>query len=119
MGAKFSPEYAEQLRKAGPCFTALDGDEVLACSGVVRVWPGRDMAWALISAHAGKRFVKIYRAIKRFLELHPTRRVEATVDVDFEEGHRLMKMLGFEYEGLVRAYMPDGRDMCLYARVKS
>jgi hypothetical protein len=45
------------------------------------------------------------------------RRIEATVDVGFTEGERWMTLLGFEYEGLMRAYRPDGQDMLMFARV--
>jgi len=41
------------------------------------------------------------------------------VDVGFKEGHRWIKMLGFELEGYMKAYRPDGADMLLYARIKS
>lgn len=118
LGPRLKPEYGASLLKAGPCFTALEGDEVLGCAGVMNMWEGRVMAWALISADAGKNFIRIFKAIKRFVDSHPADRIEATVDVNFEEGHRLMKMLGFEYEGLARKYLPDGRDVCLYARIR-
>lgn len=118
MGPMLRADYGESLKNGGPCFTALDGDDVLACSGVLRMWDNRDQAWALMSEHAGRQFVAIYRAIRRFLDMHDARRVEATVDAGFEAGHRLMRLLGFEREGLMRAYLPDGRDCDLYARVR-
>lgn len=118
MGPMLRADYGEALKRGGPCFTALDGDEVLACSGVLRMWENRDQAWALMAANSGRHFVGIYRGIKRFLDLHDARRVEATVDSNFDEGHRLMRLLGFEREGRMRAYLMDGRDCDLYARVR-
>jgi len=118
MGPKLKIEYGESLVKAGQCFTALDGDKILACAGVMDMWEGRVLAWALISGDCKKNFVRIFKAIKRFVDSHPADRIEATVDVNFDEGHRLMKLLGFEYEGLARKYLPDGRDVSMYARVK-
>jgi RimJ/RimL family protein N-acetyltransferase len=56
--------------------------------------------------------------VVEFLDNAPYRRIEATVDVGFKQGHRWIKMLGFELEGYMRAYRPDGADMLLYARVK-
>jgi hypothetical protein len=110
--------YGVALKNGGPCFTLLDGDDVIICSGIVHVWENRAQAWALISGDAGQHFVRIFRAMRSFLELQDTRRIEATVDPDFEQGHRLMRMLGFQHEGLMRAYLTDGRDACLYGRVK-
>jgi RimJ/RimL family protein N-acetyltransferase len=84
----------------------------------VNMWDNRAQAWALIAAGAGRHFVRMFRAMKSFLELQDIRRIEATVDARFEQGHRMMRMLGFEYEGLMRAYLPDGRDCALYGRVR-
>ncbi len=111
-------DYGASLAKAGPCFT-LEGDEgVICCAGLVNMWENRAQAWALVSADAGRHFVRIYRGMKGFLDLQDTRRIEATVDATFAQGHRLMRMLGFKHEGLMRAYLPDGRDCDLYARVR-
>lgn len=118
MGPMLKADYGESLKRSGPCFTALDGDEVVACAGVVNMWENRDQAWALLSSNSGRHFVGIYRGIRRFLDMHDARRIEATVDSEFMAGHRLMQMLGFEREGRMRAYLMDGRDCDLYARVR-
>ena len=114
----FDKDYGEALKEAGPCFTAVDDGEVLACAGVVEQWKGRAIAWGLISAHAGKQFVRIHKAVQRFLETTEFNRVEAFVDSDFDAGHRWIMMLGFEYEGYMKAFSPLGKDCKLYARIK-
>jgi RimJ/RimL family protein N-acetyltransferase len=114
----FDDEYGPALKAAGPCFTAMDGDEVLACAGVVKQWDNRAIAWGLISEYAGKQFVRIHKAVKRFLDTTDFNRVEAFVDADFEAGHRWIQMLGFEREGYMRAFSPLGKDCILYARIK-
>lgn len=118
MGPMIGGDYGDSLVRGGPCFTALDDGRVLACAGVIRMWENRGQAWALMSADSGRHFVGIYRGIRRFLDMDETRRVEATVDSNFDAGHRLMRMLGFEREGRMRAYLMDGRDCDLYARVR-
>lgn len=95
----------------------VDG-EVMAIIGVMPMWPGRAIAWAYISENAGKHFPVIHRHVKKFLDNCGIRRIEATVDVGFPEGCRWMKMLGFEIEGHMKAYRPDGADVLLYARVR-
>lgn len=114
----FDPKYGPALVDGGPCFTAMDGDEILACSGVIKQWDNRAIAWALISQHAGKQFVRIHKAVNRFLESTEFRRIEAFVDADFEQGHRWIQMLGFEREGYMREFTPIGNDAVLYARLK-
>ena len=103
-----------------PAYTALDGDEVLACSGVVEVAPGRYGAWAYISENVGSRMLFVTRAIRRGLISTQYRRVEMDVDCDFPQAHRWAKMLGFELECERRkSFTPDGRDCALYARVRT
>ena len=107
-----------RLAQKGLAFTAEQHGDVLAIAGVTPQWENRALAWALIGDCAGQHFPSIHKAVRRFLERAPYRRIEASVDVGFEQGHRWIKMLGFEIEGYMRAYRPDGADMLLYARIK-
>lgn len=118
MAPMLQQDYGESLKRGGPAFTAVDDGVVIGCAGVVRMWENRAHAWALLGRDSGRHFVAIYRGIRRFLDMHDARRIEATVDARFDAGHRLMAMLGFEREGLMRAYLPDGRDVVLYGRVR-
>lgn len=118
MGPMMTHAYGAALRDGGVCYTAIDGETVLACAGAVNMWENRIQLWALMSSESGPRFVGIFRAILRFIDLCEARRIEATVDSNFAEGHRLLRMLGFEREGRMRAYLMDGRDCDLYARVR-
>lgn len=96
----------------------VDG-QPMACVGVTPYWQGRGEAWALIDVHSGKHFVPLIRAMKRILSLIDCDRIEATIQRDFEQAHRLVKLLGFEIEAdCMRKYGVTGLDYSLYARVK-
>lgn len=99
------------MLRAGPAFTALHGETVLACAGVVEVWAGRALAWALIAEDAGRHMLGIHRAVSGFLMQAPYRRIEATVDEGFEAGHRWLRLMGFVLEtpNGMRGFNPDGR----------
>lgn len=112
------PTYATSLYTAGPAYSLVGDDEVLACSGLIPQWENRAIAWALIGKEAGRHFLMIHRAVRNAIDLHRYRRIETAVAADFEQGHRWMRMLGFELEGRMRAYTPDGRDCDLYARIQ-
>ena len=112
------PEYAENLYKAGPAYSLVDGDAVLASMGLVPQWEHRAVAWGLISAEAGPHFILIHKAVHRTMALHPYRRIETSVDCNFRQGHRWARLLGFEHEGRMRAFTQDGRDCDLYARIQ-
>jgi hypothetical protein len=102
-------------------FTALDDTgQVIVCAGCEERWDGCATAWALLSCDAGQHMVGVVRAVKGFMQhVAPWRRVEAAVDVGFEPGERLMKLLGFECEGVAKAYRPDGADCTIWARIKT
>jgi hypothetical protein len=102
---------------AGLAFAVIDGDRVVAIGGVRNVWQDRGIAWGLLASGIGATMVPITRAVRRFLSVCPTRRIEAEVAADHEEGRRWIEMLGFEREGRMRAYW-GGKDFDLYARVR-
>lgn len=93
-------------------------DLVFACGGTIQQWPGRHTGWLYFTPATGGYMVRLFRLVRHFLE--PVRgRIEATVIADFEQGHRFVKMLGFEVEnppGILTGYGPDGRDHIAYVR---
>lgn len=113
-----NPEYGKMLELPGLAFTAMEGERVLAMAGVLPRWEGRAEAWALLSGDLRRHFVRIHRAVRQFLETTDIRRIETAVDASFPEGLAWAEMLGFENEGLMRGYTPEGRDCYRFARVK-
>lgn len=113
-----TPEVAATVA-THPAFTGLVGEKVIGCAGVINVWEGRGIAWAYLARDAGTYMPAITKAVKRFLEASPLRRIEMNVDLEFEQGHRWANMLGFRLEaGRMEAYRPDGGTCSLYARVR-
>jgi RimJ/RimL family protein N-acetyltransferase len=108
----------EPLAETGMAWVGEEDGKILAIAGIAPQWENRAVAWALVSTLAGHRFLAIHRAVESFLDNCRFRRVEATVDIGFQPGHRWMKMLGFKPEGYMEAYRPDGADQILYARVR-
>lgn len=107
--------------REGPAFTGYDADgRVLGCAGVLPYWSGRGEAWALLDhALVKPHFRAIHLAVRRFLTIVPLRRIEASVDAGFANGHRWVRALGFTLEAASRpGYRPDGGDCALYALVK-
>lgn len=111
-----SRAYALSLMRGGPCWSVIIYGRVVACGGLFVPWEGRGIAWAIISSDAP--FVTLTRAVLRVLAMPGIpRRVECFVDVHFQQGMRWAEMLGFQREGLMRSFTPDGRDHVLFARV--
>lgn len=112
-----NPEYAKML-EGTQAWSLIDGDEVLACAGLMQVWNGRSVGWALMSRNAGRKFMEIHRNVAAAIRMCQDRRVEIAVDSEFPEGKRWAVLLGLTFEGRMRGYGTDGRDHDLYARVK-
>ena len=110
-------EYRHDLLHRSVAFTAID-ETVIAVAGVALAWPEREVAWSLLSECGPRRFLTVHRAVQAFLDNRRTRRIEMSVDADHASARRWARMLGFQEEGLMQAYTPDGRDAILYARVR-
>jgi len=118
----YETELIRVYAKCGPAYTALDGNAIIGIAGVVILWPGVGEAWVYANPEIRRYPKTIHRAVKEKLDeiiagygLH---RVQAFVLSDFETGIRWVKRLGFEEEGLMRAYTPDGKDCIRFARVE-
>lgn len=100
-------------------FSALEGDRVIACAGIIKLWEGRGHAWALLSGDIGNRFVAIHRAVKRAIDVSGYRRVEMDVDGDHKEAIKWAHMLGFynETPDGMKGYVADGRLIYKFVRL--
>lgn len=111
------PEYGAALSLAGEAYTVFVGQHPIACIGVQEHHADRVEAWALLGDDSGPWMRPITRAVLGWLQQVRYRRVEAVVSAEFEAGHRWAKLLGFEREGVHRAYLPGGQDAVTYARI--
>jgi hypothetical protein len=110
--------YAQSLAETDYAFAVLAGGKVIACAGCLEMWENRAYAWSMISKDAGPHFFGFLRVVDGFLKQAPWRRIEAAVQSDFAQAHRMIRLLGFEFEGRMRAFSVDGVDNDLYARVR-
>lgn len=112
-----SAAYRQAL--VGPySFAGLIDGRVVACAGVVPLWEGRADAWALVAQDIGPLGMhRLHFAVARHLKRFSFRRIEAACDASFLQAHRWLELLGFAYEGPLKAYTPDGRDCLRFARI--
>jgi RimJ/RimL family protein N-acetyltransferase len=112
-----TPEYIAKLGSAGPALTAIHDSTILGCAGIGFMRRDCGVLWGMVSASAGAHFVAIHRAVTRFIQANPLVRLEATAESTFAPACRWLELLGFENEGLMRKYGPDGADYVRYARI--
>jgi hypothetical protein len=101
----------------GTSFMYLEGGVVVARAGVAPIWNGRSVAWANLAPGLSRRkILQIHKDALHYFSIHPGR-IEAYVATTFAAGIRWVEMLGFAREGTMRAFLPDGQDAFMYARV--
>jgi len=102
--------------KAGYAFAACKGTAVLAIGGIARIDADRGIIWGVLADGIGADFPAMHAAVKRAIKSAPFVRIEAHILAEHEQGHRWIKTLGFEPEGLMRKFW-RGKDFMLYSKV--
>jgi len=112
-------QYGRSLQCAGPAYTAFAGMIVVACAGIVELWPGRSQVWSLLSKEMPQYKKSVHRAVKAFLVNYHVRRLECVVDPRSQAAIRWAKKLGFtKEEGVMEKYTPHGEDQLLLVRIE-
>lgn len=111
----------EMQARLGLAVTALVHGKPVAMFGCIMLWTGVAEMWSIISddaRHYPKQLTLVAGAfsdiVAQSLSLH---RLQLTVRSDEPRALRWAKYLGFEIEGLMRKYSPDGADTYILARV--
>lgn len=99
--------------------TGWDGVHCVGCAGLVRVYPHKALAWALLSKKAGKHMLHIARKVRHVIDASPYKRVELNVVADHRAGHRFAQLIGAQRDsGVLRAHGAYGGDEVMYSIVK-
>jgi hypothetical protein len=118
--AVVTPEYANALAASLAVTILADGRKV-GCVGAVTVSEGLKHVWAHLGRIAGDECEGIMTALHSRLNAPDftagVRRVQLTVPTFDARGCLFAKAMGFEVEGRMEKYGPDGADHHLFARV--
>lgn len=107
----------------GKSFTLYEsGDgKILSCVTFCFVRPhvaGINMLCDDAFVRQKREFIIVLRdGIKFFMKDLGLSRVQATIRADFKGAEKWIKILGFEKEGLMRKFGPEGEDHFLFAKV--
>jgi hypothetical protein len=86
-------------------------DVVLAVGGLKLLNLSTAWCWFLMTENARDNIVSVYRHIRNWLDelvkLHNLKRLMAAVEIDFEEGQRTVKHLGFVQESVMPCFVGD------------
>lgn len=111
----------------GPAVTLLTdrgaGWEVVAIGGVTKAeGEAIGTCWMLTSDLVPLYAKTVLRMCRNMVAMahnvHKMRRVQALVLVGYDAAHRFAQACGLEYEGVLRAFDPDGRDQAMYSSIR-
>jgi RimJ/RimL family protein N-acetyltransferase len=107
---------------SGYSISVIRNGHLLGSGGIFPIWDGLGEAWVipseLVQKHK-KMFVKLIREnMARMTDEFQFRRLQATARADAPKSRRFLEFLGFEREGLLKAYGPDGADHVLFAKIR-
>lgn len=113
--------YRAQLVNLPDVYTLLMHGEVVIIGGIHVQWPGVAEGFLITTPLVEKYVKSFHKAMIRVIEVlrqrRKLRRLQTVVNVKHEVSHGWIQHLGFEPEGIMRKYGPDGSDYVRYARV--
>jgi hypothetical protein len=121
---KLELQASQETEKApvihGDAVTFLMGETVLAIFGGFPFGAGILQGWSLLSKHICPNKIRFHKQAKIFvpyvMEKLAVRRLQVSVRTDNDRAFRWAKSLGFQCEGVMRSYGPNGEAYWLFAR---
>lgn len=116
---KNGKERMDLLSQTGNCFTMMFGGKILGVVGWFELWPGVCEVFVLPTIfmfEAGRVFAKAIKIrLNVFEKVKKFRRIQVTAVKD-KTHTRWLSWLGFNIEGTLKNYGPNGEDFLMWAR---
>ena len=104
-------------------FTLEHDGQTIACAGVMIIFPsvGSACGWGYFSKLIHKYPIATHKCMIKglsyFEKKHGLKRIQADCVKGFDRAVKWLEHLGFEYEGEMRRYGPNGETMLRFGRV--
>ncbi|MEK9918071.1 MAG: GNAT family N-acetyltransferase [Pelagibacteraceae bacterium] len=102
-------------------YTLVDDDRIIATAGVHIMWDGVAEGWLVMSKYSpeyGRTVARYaYRGFDSIMRDNGLHRVQASISSLDPEAIRFARWMGFENEGIMEKFGPDGSDYYRMARV--
>lgn len=123
--SEFNPgqvaQYLDVLDRPNQAYTFEKSGEVLAIGGLTILFPGVSEAWLGANTEAWNYPKAMFKGCKEafavMAKIHGIHRIQAMVDPENDAAARFANHLGFEYEGVMRQYSVDRKDMARYSLI--
>lgn len=111
--------HAQEMEDHKASHTVIVNGVPAVCGGLVEYWADRGYLWCILNQDFKHNFVPAFRGIQAFLKLFKCRRMELAVPVNFEQGKRRAKLLGFTMEtACAKRFFVDGQDAAIFVKVR-
>lgn len=111
----------EENAARGPAFTMLDDGQPVMSAGVVIYWPGVGEAWMHLSpwfhSHVKTAYREVRDILRQIIVTKHLRRVQCPIHAEMEKNMNFVEHLGFQIEGILHRWGPEGGDYIAYAMV--
>jgi len=111
-----------ELSQGAEVVTILDEKFVYGVLGLREIWPGVADAWAVLGEQVQEHPIGFHRLVlsviahyERELNLH---RIQISVREEYKAGRKWAQKLGFEEEGLMKAYTSDKINYYRFGRTR-
>ena len=119
-------QWAQINADTGYSYTLLNGGRIFLCAGVKDAWNIENCkvgeAWALFSKESYEFNLTLVRILKRglteIINDNTYNRIQARARADSITAQRLLLVLGFEFEGILRKFEIDGGDAHMYSIIR-
>lgn len=117
-----NPDFAKNLEENCHVFSVEYEDEILFIGGCTEIHRGVGEVWAIFSPEGVRKQGRfITRGSRDFLNMlqseYKFHRLYTTIDLEFFQGHRWVKILGFTKESILKKYRSNQEDSALYVRL--
>ncbi len=119
----YMKDYAGELQQPGWSYTLIENGYIICCAGIVDMWPGVGEAWFIASnkIHEYPRpFIRFAKTdvMQKVVDENELWRVQAVCKSDWPAALKFARFMGFEPEGVMRKYGPEGMDYIRVAWVR-
>jgi hypothetical protein len=115
-------QLAKEREESGMCVTGWVDGEIVGVGGVDLLWANVGEVWLMLTPYINERPKEGYKCIRdglgKLIKKCNLRRVQGSGRIGFHQAHILFKHLGFEAEGIMKKFTPDGVDCIMYARIE-
>ena len=99
-------------------WTGIENGHIIAAAGFIPMWNGVAECWFIGSDRIQRKLKTVVKTTLSIMEKMPYSRMHANVRANWKEAIPFAEFLGFEKEGVMKKFGPEGSDYLVMGRIK-